>query len=74
MQAGSSPLTVKNDGRLGHTFRIRGTDPRGVRADHDPPRASPGRASTKLAPGTYTMFCALANHEELGMTGKLHVR
>ena len=38
-----------------------------------PPGDSKTR-STTLGPGTYTMFCALANHEELGMTGKLHVR
>ena len=32
----------------------------------------PGK-TTKLAQGAYTMYCALANHEELGMRGKLYV-
>jgi|SRR6478609_8424 len=73
VQSGKLTLTVKNDGRLGHTFRIRGK----TRAVFALTTIRPGESrtrSTKLAPGTYTMFCALANHEELGMTGKLHVR
>ena len=35
----------------------------------------PASAATRTPPaqGTYTMFCALANHEELGMRGTLTV-
>jgi plastocyanin len=65
-------VTVVNHGRLGHTFRIRSTN-HVVRALTT---IRPGQQATttiKLAPGNYTMFCALANHEELGMRGKLTV-
>ena len=37
----------------------------------------PGDGATKavtLAPGAYTMLCTVANHEQLGMTGRLVVR
>jgi uncharacterized cupredoxin-like copper-binding protein len=65
-------LVVVNHGRLGHTFRIRSTN-HVVRALTT---IRPGQQATttiKLAPGNYVMFCALANHEELGMRGKLTV-
>ena len=66
-------FTVVNHGRLGHTFRIRGKNHVVFSMTTIPPGDSKTR-STTLGPGTYTMFCVLANHEELGMTGKLHVR
>jgi plastocyanin len=65
-------VTVANRGRLGHTFRIRS-------ANHNVLRFAtiqPGRRASRsfqLAPGNYTMFCVLANHEELGMRGTLTV-
>jgi plastocyanin len=66
-------VTVLNHGRLGHTFRIRS-------ANHDVLKLTtiaPGGKSTshpfKLAAGKYTMYCALSNHEELGMSGTLVV-
>ena len=65
-------VTVVNRGRLGHTFRIR-TENHNVLAFTT---LEPGESKTrsfKLKAGTYTMYCALANHEELGMYGKLVV-
>jgi plastocyanin len=65
-------VTVTNRGRLGHTFRIRGRT-RNVLAIQT---LEPGETKTetrKLAKGTYTMYCVLANHEELGMYGTLVV-
>ena len=59
-------MTVTNRGRLGHTFRIRGATTNVLALHDDPARASPRRATFKLGPGTYTMYCVLANHEELG--------
>jgi plastocyanin len=56
-----------------HTFRIRS------RGDHNVltmTTIKPGEQMTKrskLAKGAYTMYCALSNHEELGMRGKLYV-
>ena len=65
-------VTVVNRGRYGHTFRIRATT-RNVLAMTT---IRPGERSTRdfrLAAGRYTMYCALANHEELGMRGTLTV-
>jgi plastocyanin len=65
-------LTVTNRGRLGHTLRIRSTKHNVLSFTTIEPGESKSR-SFKLAQGTYTMYCALANHEELGMYGKLVV-
>src|SRR4051794_15305522 len=67
-------LTVKNDGRLGHTFRLRTKSGKNVLVMTT---IRPGESHTTrnrdLAPGNYTMYCVLANHEELGMRGRLTV-
>jgi plastocyanin len=70
--SGDLAVTVTNRGRLGHTFRIRGKS-RNVLAFTT---LEPGETKTrafKLKRGTYTMYCVLANHEELGMYGTLVV-
>jgi plastocyanin len=70
---GRLTVTVVNHGRLGHTFRIRA----GVRNVLKITTIPPGKSTTrtfKLAKGTYTTYCALSNHEELGMYGTLVVR
>ncbi len=78
VRAGDGRLTflVTNRGRLGHNFRLRmeGSEAR------EPVAITtllPGRsatASASLAPGRYTMLCTVANHEALGMTGRIVVR
>jgi plastocyanin len=65
-------VTVRNAGRLGHTFRIRSANHNVMNLTTIPPNGTRSR-SFKLAAGTYTMFCALSNHEELGMSGTLVV-
>jgi plastocyanin len=65
-------VTVVNHGRLGHTFRIRSVNHVVLAIQTIKPGESV-RRSFQFAPGNYTMFCALANHEELGMSGKLTV-
>jgi plastocyanin len=70
--SGEVTVTVTNRGRLGHTFRIRGRT-KNVLAMQT---LEPGESKTetrKLGKGTYTMYCVLANHEELGMYGTLVV-
>jgi plastocyanin len=67
-------VTVVNRGRLGHTFRLRSTNHTVLKLTTIAPGASKTSRPFKLAPGSYTMFCALANHEELGMSGTLIVR
>jgi plastocyanin len=65
-------VTVVNHGRLGHTFRIRSANHTVLKLTTIPPGGKASR-TFKLAPGRYTMFCALSNHEELGMSGTLVV-
>ncbi|RKQ91943.1 Cupredoxin-like domain-containing protein [Solirubrobacter pauli] len=65
-------MTVVNRGRLGHSIRIRGATKNILTFDF----LRPGESKTrefKPSPGTYTMYCVLANHEELGLYGKLTV-
>ena len=65
-------ITVTNRGRLGHTLRIRGAT-RNILAFT---ALRPGESKTReFSPqeGRYTMYCVLANHEELGLYGKLTV-
>ena len=68
------PLTVRvtNRGRLGHTFRIRGATRNVLAITTIEPGETKSR-SFRLKAGTYTMYCVLANHEELGMYGTLKV-
>jgi len=71
--SGKLTLTVTNRGRLGHTLPVRTKTDRNVLAFTT---IQPGESKTrsfKLSRGTYTMYCVLANHEELGMYGTLVV-
>jgi plastocyanin len=71
--SGEETVTVTNRGRLGHTLRIRTRTGRNVLAFQT---LQPGESKTrsfKISRGTYTMYCVLANHEELGMHGTLVV-
>jgi uncharacterized cupredoxin-like copper-binding protein len=66
-------VTVKNEGRLGHTFRLRTKSGANVLAFTT---IRPGDSKTRSfnqSPGNFTMYCVLANHEELGMRGRLTV-
>ena len=73
-QAGELTFAVSNEGRLGHNLRLRG----GSEGEQVVTTTLlPGDEATKtvrLAPGSYTMLCTVANHEQLGMTGRLVVR
>jgi uncharacterized cupredoxin-like copper-binding protein len=71
--AGRLTFVVANRGRLPHNFRVRG--PKG-----DPVQITtllPGERGSEtvtLRRGNYKMLCTVANHEQLGMTGRLVVR
>jgi plastocyanin len=65
-------VAVTNRGRLGHAFRIRGKNRNVLSITTIEPGETKSR-SRRLARGTYTMYCVLANHEELGMYGTLVV-
>ena len=66
-------IAVTNDGPTPHNFSIRDATGAVVLATED---LSPGDEQTltgELEPGEYTIFCALAGHESLGMSGTLTV-
>jgi plastocyanin len=70
---GELTFEVVNRGRLGHNFRLRGRDGEPVAIATMLPGRS-GRETVRLEPGSYKMLCTVANHEQLGMTGRLLVR
>ena len=73
-EAGRVTFAVVNRGRLGHNLRIRdrqGREP--IEIATLLPGERGGDAAT-LPPGNYKMLCTVANHEQLGMYGRLVVR
>jgi plastocyanin len=65
-------IRVTNRGRLGHTLRIRGATKNILAFTTIKPGETKERQFSPGS-GSYTMYCALANHEELGLYGKLTV-
>ena len=72
-ERGRLTVTVTNRGRLGHNFRLRSADGEPIEIATLLPGESASRSAT-LAPGSYRMLCTVANHEQLGMTGRIIVR
>jgi plastocyanin len=72
--AGRITFAVTNSGRVGHNLRVRNDD------GEEPLQVTtllPGDSATEsaeLGAGDYKMVCTVANHEELGMSGRLVVR
>jgi plastocyanin len=66
----NTKLTVINDGKLTHTYVLRGIG-RGT------PDVQPGRRATLdlagVAPGTYQVFCDQPGHTENGQTGTITI-
>jgi uncharacterized cupredoxin-like copper-binding protein len=73
VRAGRLTFVVTNRGRLGHNFRVRGRHGDPVQITTLLPGAS-ASDTVRLGRGDYKMLCTVANHEELGMTGRLVVR
>ena len=71
--AGRLTFTVANRGRLPHNFRLRRRDGEPVAISTMLPGRS-GRETVALRRGEYKMLCTVANHEQLGMTGRLVLR
>jgi plastocyanin len=72
-QPGRLRFALSNRGRLAHTFRLE----RGEAIVAKISSLLPGDRETKSArvrAGEYRFFCALSNHEELGMYGTLIVK
>lgn len=68
-------ITARNAGRLPHNLEIRGE---GGRVRMRISTLLPGEAGTerlRLPPGrTWTLYCSIGNHEELGQHGELITR
>lgn len=66
-------FTVTNDGPTPHNLTIRDDAGDVLLATEDLSVGDSQTISAELEPGTYTMFCSLAGHESLGMSGTLTV-
>jgi plastocyanin len=66
-------IVMANKGKLAHNLHLRDGD-RNIAAT---PTFRPGEersVSASLPAGSYSLVCTVADHEELGMVGKLEVR
>ena len=72
-QPGRLRVTLTNRGRLAHTFRVERKNTIVAKISSLLPGDT---ASTRfrVRAGEYRFFCALSNHEELGMYGTLVVK
>jgi plastocyanin len=66
-------MHVTNDGPTPHNLTIRDEADEIVAATADLRVGESETLSAELEPGTYTIFCSLAGHESLGMSGTLIV-
>ena len=66
-------ITLENRGSLAHNIHIREGD-RDLAATRSFPEGERRSVSATLRPGSYRYVCTVADHEELGMTGKLEIR
>jgi plastocyanin len=65
-------ITLHNSGAIAHDLRIkRGSQDAG--GTQTVTNGKDAAASVKLAPGTYTFYCSVGDHEQLGMKGTLRV-
>ncbi len=64
---------VTSDGPTPHNFSVRNGADEVVMATADLSVGDTETISAALEPGTYTIFCSLAGHESLGMSGTLTV-
>ncbi len=64
---------VTNDGPTPHNFSVRNAAGDILLATEDLAVDAEQTITGELAPGEYTVFCALAGHESLGMSGTLTV-
>jgi plastocyanin len=79
--AGSLRLIIRNLGILTHNVAVETIEPPGSDKDeveivrtetvHPGQRAE---VSFTIKPGTYRLVCTIANHDDLGQTGKLYVK
>lgn len=66
-------ISVTNDGPTPHNLTVRNADGDVVMGTDDLSVGDSETITAELEPGEYTIFCALAGHESLGMSGTLTV-
>jgi uncharacterized cupredoxin-like copper-binding protein len=66
-------IAVTNDGPTPHNLTVRNEDGDVLMGTPDLSAGDSDTISGQLEPGTYTLFCALAGHESLGMSATLTV-
>jgi plastocyanin len=66
-------IEATNDGPTPHNFTVRDGAGEIVMATQDLSSGESETISAELDPGEYTIFCSLAGHESLGMSGTLTV-
>ena len=69
----SVAFEVTNDWPTPHNFGVRNEDGEVVAATADLSAGESETLEAELPPGDYTIFCSLAGHASLGMTGALTV-
>jgi uncharacterized cupredoxin-like copper-binding protein len=73
LKQGNYTFQVHNAGKVPHNFAIEGPD---VPANDVSPTIPPGGDATlkvSLKTGSYTVYCAVPGHKQLGMVAKLSV-
>lgn len=75
VEAGGPTVTIEvtSDGPTPHNLTVRDADGAVLMATEDLSAGDTETISATLEPGTYTIFCSLAGHESLGMSGTLVV-
>jgi plastocyanin len=74
IKAGTAIIELRNMGQDAHDLRLRRVGGTRVYAW---PNVQPGEAvdrELKLLPGTYVLWCSVADHRAMGMTARLVVR
>jgi plastocyanin len=66
-------IAVTNDGPTPHNLTVRDGAGEVIMRTADLGVGESETISAELEPGDYTIFCALAGHESLGMSGTLRV-
>jgi plastocyanin len=74
-EAAGPTVTVEatNDGPTPHNFSVRDASGEVLMATADLSTGDSETVTAELEPGEYTIFCSLAGHESLGMSGTLTV-
>jgi uncharacterized cupredoxin-like copper-binding protein len=73
VKAGSVTFDVTNDGATVHNLEIEGNGIEEQGTDDLQP-GDTGDLTVDLQPGTYTVYCSIDGHEDLGMKGAITVQ